>query len=102
MRHRGDSPPAALVLGQGHVVGVLGDDPCHPLPESGGELLGRDRRVLDDIMQERGGQKLLIGAPGGAGDEVEHLDRMIDVGFLGSALAPLVGVRLGGVDQGAG
>ncbi|BDV37792.1 hypothetical protein DSM21852_10450 [Methylocystis bryophila] len=53
-------------------------------------------------MQERGGQKLLIGAPGGAGDEVEHLDRMIDVGFLGSALAPLVGVRLGGVDQGAG
>ena len=71
----------------GDAVDELGD----LLPESLGDLVLGDRRVLDDVVQDRGDHRL--GVEVQVGEDVGDRDRVGDVGLAGAALLALVRAR---------
>ena len=64
-----DAPAAALLLGQAHVVGALGDDPGDAEAKPVGELRLGDARILDRIVAQGGDDQVVVGTVGRAGDQ---------------------------------
>ena len=95
LRHRDDH--LAVVLGLGVLAALevdarqLGDavDELRDLvPELGAELLEVDLGVLDDVVQERGCDRLLVQAELGA--DLRHSERVVDEVLAGAPLLAFV------------
>ena len=90
----------ALVLGHLLDLGKLGhpvDQPGHVAAEIPLDILDRRQRILDRIVKQRGGDRLLIELQ--IGHQTGDLDRMAEIGI--AARPGLRAVLLDGIDIGA-
>jgi hypothetical protein len=62
-------------------------------PESELNVSARDARILDNVVQNRSRQNLLVLHSGDANQQLGDINQMIDVGFT-ATLSPLLRVRL--------
>ena len=77
-------------------VSVRKDQPADPLRDAYPQIVDRELRVLDDIVQDSGHQTLVVETH--AREDTGNRDRVIDVGFARKAF--LVDMRIRAVEIG--
>src|ERR671937_1665882 len=93
--HRNDHLPVVLRLRllaalelDARQLGDAVDEPRDLVAELGADLVELRRRVLDDVMEERGRDRLLVEAELGA--DLRRAPRVVDERLAGTPLLPLV------------